>query len=89
MCSRRYINLISNGLADKMVNELGLNFFPPNIITKESIGISMWKLHKLHDMCMQSVGDKENEKVIQNRLKSFIDSSLIHPCTLSTFPLYN
>ena len=64
MCPRRYINLISNGLADKMVDGLGLNFFSPNIITKESIGISMWKLNKLHDMGMQSVGDKENEKVI-------------------------
>ena len=84
MCPRRYINLISNGLADKMMEELGLNFFPPNIITKESIGISMWKLNKLHDMGMQFVGDKENEKVIQNRLKSFIDGSLVHPCT----PLY-
>ena len=89
MCPRRYINLISNGLVDKMVDELGLKFFSLNIITKESIGISMWKLNKLHDMGMQFVGDKENEKVIQNRLKSFIDGSLVHPCTLNTFPLYN
>ena len=72
-----------------MVDELGLYFFSSNIITKESIEISMWKLNKLHDMGMQSVGDKENEKVIQNRLKSFIDGSLVHSCTLSTFPLYN
>ena len=49
----------------------------------------MWKLNKLHDVGMQSMGDKENEKVIQNRLKSFIDGSLVHLCTLSTFPLYN
>ena len=49
----------------------------------------MWKLNKLHDVGMQSMGDKENEKVIQNRLKSFIDGSLVHPCTLNTFPLYN
>ena len=87
MCPRRYINLIYNGLVDKMVDELG--FFSPNIITEESIRISMWKLNKLHDMGMQSVGDKENEKVIQNRLKSFIDGSLIHSCIFSTFPLYN
>ena len=40
-------------------------------------------------MGMQSVGDKENEKVIQNQLKSFIDGSLVHPYTLNTFPLYN
>ena len=76
-------------MADKMVNELGLNFFSPNIITKESIGIFMWKLNKFHDKGMQSVGDKENEKVIQNQLKSFIDGSLVHPCILSTFLLYN
>ena len=49
----------------------------------------MWKLNKLHDMGMQSVGDKENEKVIQNRLKSFIDGGLVHPCILNTFFLYN
>ena len=89
MCPRKYINLISNGLTDKMVDELRLNFFSPNIITKESIGISMWKLNKLHNMGLQSMGDKENEKVIQNQLKSFIDGSLVYPCTLSTFPLYN
>ena len=89
MCPRRHINLISNGLAEKMVDELRLKFFSPNIITRESIRISMWKLNKLHDMGMQFVCDKENEKVIQNRLKYFIDGSLVHPYTLSTFPLYN
>ena len=89
MCPCKYINLISNGLANKMVDELGLNFFSPNIITKKSIEISMWKLNKLHDIGMQSMGDKENEKVIQNRLNFFIDGNLVHPCTLSTFPLYN
>ena len=88
MCPRRYINLISNGLANKMVDELGLIFFFPNIITKESIKISMWKLNKFHNMGMKSVGDKENEKVIQNRLNFFIDGSLVHPCTPSTFSLY-
>ena len=76
-------------MTDKKVDELGLNFFSPNIITKKSIRISMWKLNKLHDMGMQYVGDKENEKVIQNRLNFFIDGSLAHPCTLSTFSLYN
>ena len=88
MCPRRYINLISNGLANKMVDELWLNFFSPNIITKKSIEIFMWKLNKLHDVGMQSMGDKEIEKVIQNRLNFFIDGSLVHPCTLSTFSLY-
>ena len=89
MCPRRYINLIYNGLIDKIVDELKLNFFSPNIITKESIRISMWKLNKLHDMGMQSVGDKKNEKVIQNRLKYFTNDNLVHPCTLSTFSLYS
>ena len=89
MCPRMYINIISNGLANKMVDELGLIFFFPNIITKESIKISMWKLNKFHNMGMKSVGDKENEKVIQNRLKSFIDGNLVHPCTISVIPLYN
>ena len=76
-------------MVDKIVDELRLIFFSLNIITKESIGISMWKLNKLYDMGMQSVGHKENEKVIQNWLKSFIDGSLVHPCTLNIFPLYN
>ena len=40
-------------------------------------------------MGMQSVGDKENEKVIQNQLKSFIDGSLVDPCIISTFASYN
>ena len=71
-----------------MVDELGLNLFSPNIITMKSIEISMWKLNKLHDIGMQSMGDKENEKVIQNRLNFFIDGSLVHPYTLSTFSLY-
>ena len=71
-----------------MVDELGLNFFSPNIITKKSIEIFMWKLNKLHNIGMQFVGDKEKEEVIQNRLKFFIDGSLVHPCTLSIFPLY-
>ena len=74
-------------MVDKMVDELW--FFPPNIITKKSIEIFMWKLNKLHDVGMQSMGDKENEKVIQNRLNFLIDGSLVHPCTLSTFSLYN
>ena len=87
MCPRRYINLISNGLVDKIVDELG--FFSPNIITEESIRISMWKLNKLHDMGMQSVGDNENEEAIQNRLKYFTNGSLVHPCTLSKFSLYS
>ena len=40
-------------------------------------------------MNMQSMGDKGNEEVIQNRLKFFTNGSLIHFYTLSTFSLYN
>ena len=32
MCQRRYINHISNGLVEKMVDELGLNFFPQTLL---------------------------------------------------------
>ena len=32
----------------------------------ESIEISMWELNKMHHIGMQSMGDKENEEVIQN-----------------------
>ena len=38
---------------------------------------------------MQFVGDKENKEMIHNQLKSFTNGSLVHSCTLSTFPLYN
>ena len=42
---------------------------------------------------MQSVGDKKNKEMIQNRLKSFINASLVHLlhflCTISVTPLYN
>ena len=36
-----------------------------NIITKESIGIFIWELNKVHDMSIQSMCDKENEEVIK------------------------
>ena len=62
MCPRRYINFISNGLTNKMVDELWLNFFSPNIITKKSIESFMWKLNKVHDIGVQSLSDKENKK---------------------------
>ena len=54
-------------------------FFFPNIITRESIGISMWELNKMYDMGVQSVGDKENKWVVQNQLKSFTNGNLVHP----------
>ena len=77
MCPRKCVNHISNGLTEKMVDELGLIFFPKHHYW-ESIGISILKLNKVHDMSMQFVGDKENKWVVQNRLKSFINGNLIH-----------
>ena len=79
MCPHTCVNHISNGLAKKMVDELGLNFFSPNIIIIESIGISMWELNKVHDIGTQSMGDKENKGVVQNQLKSFTNCNLLHP----------
>ena len=49
----------------------------------------MWELNKLHDIGMQSMGDKENEEVTQSRLKSFTNGCLVHPCTVNVIPLYN
>ena len=53
----------------------------------------MWELNKVYDISMQSIGDKENEEMIQNRLKSFTNGSLIHlvhfSCTINVIQLYN
>ena len=49
----------------------------------------MWKLNKVHDIGVQFMGDKENEGMVQNLLKSFTKGSLVYPCTLNIFPLYN
>ena len=35
-------------------------------MTRESTGIFMWELNKVHDMGVQSLGDKENKGVVQN-----------------------
>ena len=47
----------------------------------------------MYDISMQSIGDKENEEMIQNRLKSFTNGSLIHlvhfSCTINVIQLYN
>ena len=64
MCPYWYVNHIFNGLAKKKMDELRLNFFSPNIIIGESIEISMWELNKVHDMDMQSMGDKENKGMV-------------------------
>ena len=41
-----------------------IKFFFPNIIFREIIIISMWELNKVHDMGMQSEGNKENKRVV-------------------------
>ena len=47
-----------------MVDDLRSKKISPYIIIKESIEISVWKLNKMHDIGVQSLGDKENKKVI-------------------------
>ena len=54
-------NHISNGLVEKMVDDLMSTFFSPNIIIGESIGISMRELNKVHDIYAQFVSDKKNK----------------------------
>ena len=75
MCPRTRVNHISNGLAEKIMDELELKNFPQ---TRESIGISMWELNKVHDIGMQFMGDKEDKWVVLNRLKSFTNGHLLH-----------
>ena len=41
----------------------------------------------MHDIGVQSLGDKENKGVVQ--LKSFTNNSFVYPCTLSIIPLYS
>ena len=35
MCLHGYVNYISNGLTEKMVNKLGLNFFPQTLLLRK------------------------------------------------------
>ena len=51
-----------------MVDDLKSNCFSLNIIIGESIGISMWKLNKVHDIYAQFVSDKKNKGMIHNLL---------------------
>ena len=46
-----------------MVDDLE-QFVSPNIIIGENIRISMWELNKMHDIGVQSLGDKENKKMV-------------------------
>ena len=45
-----------------MVDDLGSIFFSPNIIIGKNIGVFMWELNKVHDIGVQSLGDKKNKK---------------------------
>ena len=47
-----------------MVDDLGSIFFSPNIIIGKNIGVFMWELNKVHDIGIQSLGDKKNKKVV-------------------------
>ena len=55
------LNHISNGLVEKMVDDLMLKKISLNIIIGESIGISMRKLNKVNDIYAQFVSDKKNK----------------------------
>ena len=77
MCSRMYVKHVSNGLVEKMLDDLGSIFFSSNIITKESIGIFMWELNKVYDMGIQSVSNK-GKKMVYNQLKSFKNGNFVH-----------
>ena len=89
MCLRTCVNHISNGLAEKMVDELWLNFFPQRSLLEKNIEISMWELNKVHNMGVQSLSDKKNKGFVLNQLKSFTMGSLVHPHTLGIFLLYS
>ena len=47
-----------------MVDDLRSKKISPNIIIGENIEIFMWELNKMHDIDVQSLGDKENKKVV-------------------------
>ena len=61
-------NHISNGLVEKMVDDLMSNFFSPNIIIGESIGFSIRELNKVHDIYAQFISDKNKNKGMTHNL---------------------
>ena len=67
-----------------------VKFFSPDIIIGENIRISKWEVNKVYNMSVQYVGNKESKMewfiIDLNLLQK---GSLIHPCTLVTFSLYN
>ena len=68
MYSHRCLNYVSNGLVEKMVDDLRSKKISPNIIIGESIGIFMWELNKVHDIYVQFVSDKKNKGMTHNLL---------------------
>ena len=60
MCPHTCVNHISNGLVEKMVDELGLNFFPQTSLLGK-ISEFLCELNKVYDMGMQFMGDKKNK----------------------------
>ena len=62
------LNHISNGLVEKMVDDLMSKKNSQNIIIGESIGISMRGLNKVHDIYAQFVSDKKNKGMTHNLL---------------------
>ena len=64
-CLRRSI---SNGLIEKMMDDIMSKKISPNIIIGESIGISMRELNKVHDIYAQFMSDKKNKRMTHNRL---------------------
>ena len=61
-------NYISNGLVEKMVDDLMSKKISPNIIIGESIGIYKRELNKVHDIYAQFISDKKNKGMIHNIL---------------------
>ena len=57
------INHIFNGLVKKMVDDLGSIFFPQISLLGKILEFS-YELNKMHDIGIQSLGNKENKKVV-------------------------
>ena len=89
MCLCKCVNHVFNSLVEKIMDDLGLNFFPQRSLLEKNIEISMWELNKVHNMGVQSLSDKKNKGFVLNQLKSFTMGSLVHPHTLGIFLLYS
>ena len=79
-----------------MVDDLISNFFSPNIIIGESIGISRRELNKVHDIYAQFVSDKKNKGMTQiyynlsQMVALYAFVHLVHfPCTVNVVQMYS